>query len=123
MMPLFLFLIMATPSPILTVPVVMAAEITPDPKVEWIVALHNCENVNSVQKVLDTNNKFSYGYLMFQMKTWLDYGKDFGTTRGNISDDELQKTVARKMLDDGGWRHWYTCALSVRKSLGPYPRE
>ena len=93
----------------------------PDPKMVWIEALHQCENPENVIKVLDTNGYYSYGYVMFQMKTWLAYGKEFGATKENIGDDELQKTVALSMLDDGFWRHWYNCGKIVQKSLGLYP--
>ena len=71
-------------------------------------------------RILDTNGKYSYGLLMFQMKTWLFYGKKFGATRENIYDGELQRKVARKILDDGGWRHWWTCSKAVTAKLGAY---
>lgn len=58
---------------------------------------------------------------MFQMATWLSYSDEFGTTRENIKDDELQQIVAIHMLNNGGWRHWYTCAKKVTKKMGAYP--
>lgn len=61
------------------------------------------------------------GRLQFQMATWLSYSDEFGTTKENIYDGELQKTVAIYMLNNGGWRHWYNCAKKVSKKLGPYP--
>jgi len=63
------------------------------------------------------NDKYSYGVLQFQMATWLSFGKSFGTTADNIYDKSLQETVARSMLDNGGWRNWFTCA----KKTGTYP--
>ena len=72
-------------------------------------------------KVLDTNNRYSYGALQFQMATWISYGKEFGATKDNIFDVGLQEKVARSMLDAGGWRHWYNCGIRVQKEYGAYP--
>lgn len=91
--------------------------IPPDPKEVWIDKLHECENINNVPRILDTNGYYSYGAYMFQMKTWLSYGKEFGATRENISSSTLQRKVVRSMLDDGGQGHWYHCS----KKLGTYP--
>lgn len=116
---LFVLLSMAIPSSTLTVPITPYVEITPQEI--WIEALHQCENPENIEKVWDTNNQWSYGYLQFQMGTWLSYGKEFGATRKNIGDDELQKKVAMSMLDKGGWKHWLNCGKVVRQSLGAYP--
>lgn len=118
-MPFLLALLLTvnlTPS-VLTVPILD----TPDAKSVWIDALHQCENQNDRPRILDSNNKYSYGFVMFQMDTWLEFGKKFGATRDNISDDDLQETVARDMLDHGLWRHWYNCGKLVTKKLGAYP--
>ena len=119
MLGLIISLLMASSSPLLTAhllfPIVEVAP--PDSKEIWIEALHNCENVNNVPRILDTNDKYSYGYLMFQMKTWLKYGKELGATRENIKDNELQKKVARSILDAGGSSHWWNCS----KKIGLYP--
>ncbi len=117
---LLLAVIFLVPSPILTVPIVMAA---PDPKSAWIDALAQCESEGSTTiKVLDTNHKFSYSVLQFQMATWLKYGKDFGTTKENIYDAGLQKSVARSMLDAGGADNWYNCNNELTKTIGAYPK-
>lgn len=118
-MPLLFAVLLATsydPS-VLTVPL----EATSTPQELWIEKLHECENRNNTPRILDTNGYYSYGYLMFQMGTWLSYGKKFGATRENISSSTLQIKVAKSMLDAGGWRHWYTCAKKVRTVLGDYP--
>jgi len=93
-------------------------EYVPDAKEIWIERLHDCENFgNKVPKKLDTNGRYSYGYLHFQMGTWLSYGKAHGATEENIYDDQLQKQVARDMLDAGGQGHWYWCS----QKIGNYP--
>ncbi len=93
----------------------------PTPKEIWIEELHSCENRNNRIRILDSNDKYSYGYVMFQMDTWLAFGKKFGATRENINDEELQKVVAESMLDKGLWRHWRRCALKTKKKIGEYP--
>lgn len=119
-MPL-VFVLLALASPLdlskLTVPIPDPIEIQ---KVEWIEALHQCENANNVLWIIDTNGKRSYGYVMFQMQTWLKYTKQ-GATRDNIGDDEMQKTVARYILDTKGDGDWYTCGKVTVEKLGAYP--
>jgi len=87
----------------------------------WVYHLHQCENPNNVVKVLDSNDKYSYGYVQFQMSSWLSYGKEFGATKDNIGDKDLQIQVAEDMLNKGLWRHWRTCATKVTKKYGAYP--
>ena len=99
---------------VLTVPIVTAI----DYQEIWIDKLSVCESgASTTIKILDTNNYYSYGLLMFQMKTWLSYGKPFGATKENIYDEQLQRKVARSMLDAGGQGHWYHCS----NRIGNYP--
>lgn len=93
-----------------------------DTKSVWIDALAECESQGNpdIPPHVDTNGYYSYGLLQFQLSTWLKYGKDFGATRENIHDGELQKAVARDMLDNGGRNHWYNCAKVVERTLGTY---
>lgn len=107
---------------VLTVPVAYAQEI--DAKSEWIDALADCESTSSTTiKILDTNGYYSYGLLMFQQSTWLSYGKKFGATKENIFDGELQRKVARSMLDAGGQDHWYNCNKKLELKIGKYPLD
>ena len=97
-------------------------EIPPDPKEIWIDALADCESsASSTIKVMDTNGKYSRGMFQFQMGTWLSYGKKFGATTQNIYDADLQREVAKSMLDNGGSGHWYNCSKKVSAKLGEYP--
>ena len=103
---------------VLTIP----PEIRIDPKEIWIDKLAECEsNASSTIRILDVNKKYSHGLLMFQMGTWLSYGKEFGATKENIYDPELQRKVARAMLDDGGQKHWYVCSKKIPFSYGKPP--
>lgn len=70
-------------------------------------------------KVLDTNGKYSYGCLQFQMATFLGsakrYNIDVGDAETTIFDCDLQKRIAREMLENEprAWRNWYT-SIAVR---------
>jgi hypothetical protein len=107
---------------VLTVPIVYAQEI--DAKSVWIDGLADCESQSSTTiKILDTNGYYSYGLLMFQQKTWLSYGKKFGATKENIFDEELQRIVARSMLDNNGSGHWFNCNKKLELKIGKYPLD
>jgi hypothetical protein len=109
---------LATNSPVLTVPIIDPIEIQ---KNIFINKLIDCESGgNEKIKVLDTDGYYSYGLGQFHMATWLKYGKELGTTRANIFDGELQREVIRQMLDDGGASHWYVCSKVARKVVGAY---
>jgi len=92
------------------------AELTPLQE-EWLSKLEQCESSGSTTiKVLDVNNKYSYGRFQFQSQTFLGYGKEYGliatsTTKAEplIYDGELQKQIAHRILLDGGEKHWYNC--------------
>lgn len=80
-------------------------------------------------KVLDVNNKYSYGCLQFQEGTFRNYALKYDLisrstpTESKIYDCELQKKIAKLMLaeDYSNWRAWYT---SVKKpSVGLPPRQ
>ena len=93
----------------------------PDPQLIWIHQLEKCEDPtgNPDIKVLDTNDKYSYGVLQFQMSTWLQY-QSAGTTEQNITDPFLQEKIARIILDAGGWKNWYICGKRAASVLGNY---
>lgn len=117
----FLFLGIHFDPSVLTVNVAVAA--VPTPQDIWVQHLHECENPTNIPRILDTNNKYSYGYVSFQMATWLYYGKEFGATKENIYDDDLQRQVAEYMLDTKGWTDWWNCGRITIKWYGPYPRD
>jgi len=117
MLPLILSVLFLVGDPTkLTVPIV-------DPRDLWVEQLHQCENPDNVPWIWDTNGKKSFGALQFQLGTWLTYGKKFGATKDNISDDYLQRQVAKGMLDNGLSYHWKACSARVRASLGEYPNS
>jgi hypothetical protein len=95
---------------------------------EWIDSLSHCESGHKENiTVLDTNNKYSYGLLQFQLATFMGFGKQYGILPLEFTNKEglllihnpyVQKAIAREMLDDGLQRHWLNCV----NVIGNYPR-
>ena len=98
------------------------------PQEEWIDKLSTCESQDRPAiKVLDINNKYSYGLLQFQLDTFYGFGKQYGFFPEGFTREEarlmihipsLQRAIAKEMLDDGLDYHWKNCR---DKKLGRYP--
>ena len=91
----------------------------PDQKMVWMTALHECENPHNIPKILDSNNRYSYGRYEWQMRSWLNY-KAQGATKNNILNDAMQDKITRYVLDNGGERNWKICSKKVETKLGTY---
>lgn len=88
---------------------------------ELISELNQCENYGrwDDNRILDSNGKYSYGGLMFQMDTFLLYGKKYKIlpqsmtaewAKTIIYDKDVQTSIANKMIQDGlGRQTWYNC--------------
>lgn len=65
-------------------------------------------------KILDTNGKFSYGCLQFQMQTFKSFSSLYGM-EGDIYDCQFQHSLARRMLADkySYWKQWYNSVLVI----------
>lgn len=97
----------------------------------WLNRLVRVESGGKAKiKVLDVNDKFSYGCLQFQMYTFKTYGQKYGLIPTDIQSEELeqsiydcrlQKRIARAMILDNSsnWKHWYN---SVVNSTGHPPK-
>lgn len=85
---------------------------------QWVDKLAHAESGgNEKQKpILDTNNKYSYGCLMFQEQTFKSYAKKHNV-KGDINDCDVQKELALRMLQSNTntWRHW-TCSVKGGES-------
>ena len=101
-------------------------EVSPlDLWIEKLIVLES--NGRTDVRVLDVNNRYSYGCLQFQKRTFRAYGVKYGVISETENIDEkiyeceLQKALARLMIEDNheNWKHWYT-SVRVRK-LGPPP--
>lgn len=89
------------------------------PQEEWLDKLARCESQDRAHiKVLDTNNKYSYGLLQFQLDTFYGFGKEYGIIPSEmkkweakllIHNPHVQKAIAKEMLEDGLDYHWKNC--------------
>lgn len=94
------------------------------PQYAWLHSLGTCESRNRANiKVLDSNHRYSYGELQFQMGTFITYAKLYKLPLQGIDiyDPGVQKELAGRMLSDGLYYHWKICSKKVIKKLGLYP--
>lgn len=98
----------------------------------WLEKLAMAESNNRADiKVLDVNNRYSYGCLQFQMATFKSYSARYGyvdpatVTSWDelIYDCDLQKRIAKSMIKEKNtnWRHWGYTVLN--KGIGLPPAE
>lgn len=99
----------------------------------WIdrLALKESEGKTHI-KILDHNNRYSYGCLQFQMQTFKSYIRKYNLLQDTedaelenmIYDCDFQKTLAKIMIEDdySNWRNWYTSSRS-KIGLPPKPEE
>ncbi len=83
--------------------------------------LNKCENHGDwkCRKILDRNNKYSYGGLQFQLETFWGMGKKYNVlpqtmtleeAREYVCDKDLQTLIATYMIKNGeGKSAWYNC--------------
>lgn len=118
----------ATPTAMLTSAVagvsrVGLSQTSPDPLGAWLNRLVSKESEGKTHiKVLDHNNRYSYGCLQFQMATFKSYIRKYDLLpeaedkelENMIYDCDFQKTLARKMIEDdySNWKNWYTSATA-----------
>lgn len=88
---------------------------------QWLDRLQWDEsNKTPLLVILDSNNKYSYGCLQFQMETWNHYSKKF-SIKTEIMDCQGQRKLARLMVesDYGAWRNWLTSVTKKTAGLPP----
>ena len=95
----------------------------------YIHAIEFCESHGKENiKIMDSNNRYSYGVLMFQVETFLREGKKYGiidedttSKQGEklIYNVDLQEKIAHQMLLNGGERNWYNCWKQKLKTKYP----
>ena len=101
----------------------------------WIQKLIRRESNGDAQmKIIDSNGRYSYGCLQFQLETFksyvikyelLDAGSSDDFYRSKIFDCNLQKQLARWMIaeDYENWRHWWTSVRKTSLGLPPKPSQ
>lgn len=96
----------------------------------WIDSLVAKESEGKAHiKILDHNDRYSYGCLQFQMETFESYIKrynllpyaEYSELENMIYDCDFQKLLTRKMIEENpeNWRHWYTSV--AKRGLGVPP--
>lgn len=88
-----------------------------------------CESSNNPQAF----NRYdpvtsSYGLYQFKLETFNYFGKRYGLEHSDVMNPEQQKAIARMMLSEGRYSHWYNClkeyeGLNVYKTRPPTERE
>lgn len=89
----------------------------------WIDRLIQYEsNGDTGLKFLDSNGKYSYSCLQFQESTFKSESARYNV-EGQIMDCEVQKKIARAMIEDdwNNWRHWYTSVKVRNMGYPPKP--
>jgi len=89
--------------------------------------LNQCENYGdwTCRKILDSNNKYSYGGLMFQFDTFKNKGIKYGFFNKNIKNNEvlekicdknLQIIIAKEILkqEKQGFKNWKNCFIKSK---------
>lgn len=85
--------------------------------------METCESRQRDITILDSNNKYSHGWLQFQTASFNYFGKKFGLGHSNIHSRTQQETLARAMLDAGLSSNWKTCFKITTNIYGAYPLD
>lgn len=83
--------------------------------------METCESNQRDITILDSNNKYSHGWLQFQTASFHYFGKKFGLEHSDIHSREQQEALARAMLNAGLSNNWKTCARRTVNTYGAYP--
>jgi hypothetical protein len=80
-----------------------------------ITELNKCENYGKwdCNKILDSNNKYSYGPLMYQKSTFLHYGHESGILPEWIDDTNFEKYICDRDIIVP------IAEYMIKKELGP----
>jgi hypothetical protein len=79
---------------------------------EVIEELAVCESSNRHDAINHNDGKtgeHSRGLLQFKEATFHHFGERYGLPHDDIWDVEQQKAIAKRMLAEKRWTHWYSC--------------
>ena len=83
---------------------------------DWIDKIQYQESRgNPMMVILDTNNKYSYGCMQYQMDTWIGDSRKYGV-KGEMMDCKAQRKLAMLTIQNepkNGWRRWYNSTKKV----------
>ena len=86
---------------------------------DWLIKLETCESRGKDITILDTNNRYSYGWFQFQRQTFNHYGDLYGLPHDNIHSFDQQFAIAHKMIENGLQNQWYNCTKSIGNPPSP----
>ena len=103
----------------------------PDELDLWIekLAKFECDGCGENFKILDANNRHSYGCLQFQRATFDEMARRYNIVTedaSSIYSCEIQKQIARAVFLDQGHKaasHWYTSVYTRGLGLPPLVNE
>ena len=87
-----------------------------------LTALAKCESGGNPEKInWNDLGSPSYGKYQFKEKTWIAQLRKYGyfpeaedqELMNFILDGDVQDSLTRKIVNDGGWRHWFNCFQSL----------
>ncbi len=88
----------------------------------WLDKLQKAESEsNPMMVILDSNNRYSYGCLQYQMDTWIGDSRTYHI-RGEMMDCSKQRQLARLTVENepkDGWRRWYNSV--AKRGVGMPP--
>lgn len=70
-----------------------------------------CESRGN-EKAIGDNGK-AFGILQFHQGTFDKFGSLYNLCHDNIWNPNQQREIAKKMLENGGWKHWTNCYLKI----------
>ncbi len=82
-----------------------------------------CESRQRDVTILDSNNRYSIGWLQFQTASFNWFGKKFKLPHSDIHSREQQETLARAMLNAGLSYNWKICNRITTNKYGAYPLD
>ena len=78
-----------------------------------------CESRNNIKAINYDDGKIgehSRGPYQFKEETFNHFGKRYGLPHDDIWSVKQQEDIAKEMLKEGRWEHWYICLNKIYES-------
>src|SRR3990167_6322073 len=88
------------------------------PKIEPIeilldkLAICEFDNRSDAINIMD-GDASSFGAYQFKIKTFVHFGRRYGLPHDDIWSSEQQRAIAKEMLLEQRWKHWYNCYKKI----------
>jgi hypothetical protein len=83
-----------------------------------------CESGHRANIIVWDNGSYSYGEFMFKLPTIKMYSIRYEMLPGDLEDadyinwaldGQYSRKLAKRIIEDGGWRNWYNCLKGYKK--------